>query len=90
MKSITLMIIKLLKFMKIDKSKLIEVIQKIFKTKKIKKIDHLKLGSLKRWDSLGNFNFLLEIEKEFNIKLSNEDFTNINSIKDLKKTLKKY
>lgn len=90
MKSITLMIIKLLKFMKIDNSKLIEVIQKIFKTKKIKKIDHLKLGSLKRWDSLGNFNFLLEIEKEFNIKLSNEDFTNINSIKELKKTLKKY
>ena len=46
MKSITLMIIKLLKFMKIDNLKLIEVIQKIFKTKKIKKIDHLKLGSL--------------------------------------------
>ena len=58
--------------------------------KKIENIINLKIGSLKNWDSLGNFNLLLEIEKEFKIKFSNADFTSIKSIKELKKILKKY
>lgn len=76
--------------MKIDNKKILNVVKKIFKINKIKNLDNLKIGNLKNWDSLGNFNLLLEIEKEFKIKFSNADFTTIKSIKELKKILKKY
>tara|TARA_Y100000389_G_scaffold205040_1_gene262338 strand:+ start:3220 stop:3450 length:231 start_codon:yes stop_codon:yes gene_type:complete len=76
--------------MTIDNKKIINIMKKIFKINKIDNLDVLKIGSLKNWDSLGNFNLLLEIEKEFKIKFSNSDFTTIKSIKELKKILKKY
>jgi|TARA_B110000037_G_scaffold215785_1_gene273729 acyl carrier protein len=76
--------------MKIDNKKISNIIKKIFKINKVTNLDNLKIGSLKNWDSLGNFNLLLEIEKEFKIKLSNTDFTTIKSVKELKKILKKY
>ena len=76
--------------MKIDNKKIENIIKKIFKINKVKNFNNLKIGSLKNWDSLRNFNHLLEIEKEFKIKFSNADFTSIKSIKELKKILKKY
>ena len=76
--------------MKIDNKKISNIIKKIFKINKVTNLDNLKIGSLKNWDSLGNFNLLLEIEKEFKIKLSNTDFTTIKSVKELKKILKRY
>ena len=51
--------------MKIDNKKIENIIKKIFKINKVKNFNNLKIGSLKNWDSLGNFNLLLEIEKEF-------------------------
>ena len=68
--------------MKIDNKKIENIIKKIFKINKVKNFNNLKIGSLKNWDSLGNFNLLLEIEKEFKIKFSNADFTSIKSIKE--------
>lgn len=76
--------------MKIDNKRILNIVKKIFKINKVKNLDNLKIGSLKNWDSLGNFNLLLEIEREFKIKFSNIDFTTIKSIKELKKILKKY
>tara|TARA_B100000886_G_C20302380_1_gene440246 strand:- start:315 stop:545 length:231 start_codon:yes stop_codon:yes gene_type:complete len=76
--------------MKIDNKKIVNIVKKIFKIKKVKNVNNLKIGSLKNWDSLANFNLLLEIEKEFKIKFSNIDFSSIKSIKGLKKILKKY
>lgn len=76
--------------MRIDNKKIENIVKKIFKINKVKNLNNLKIGSLKNWDSLGNFNLLLEIEKEFKIKFSNMDFTSIKSIKKLKEILKKY
>ena len=76
--------------MKIDNKRILNIVKKIFKINKVKNLDNLKIWSLKNWDSLGNFNLLLEIEREFKIKFSNIDFTTIKSIKELKKILKKY
>ena len=90
MKMINILKIKLQVFMKIDNKKIENIVKKIFKIKKVKNLNNLKIGSLKNWDSLGNFNLLLEIEKEFKIKFSNTDFTFIKSIKELKEILKKY
>ena len=90
MKMINILKIKLQVFMKIDNKKIENIVKKIFRINKVKNLNNLKIGSLKNWDSLGNFNLLLEIEKEFKIKFSNTDFTFIKYIKKLKEILKKY
>ncbi len=69
--------------------KIEKILKKVFKKSKIpKKIDNLKLGDLKEWDSLGNFNLILEIENEFSKKFNANDFSKINSIKTIKELLK--
>jgi acyl carrier protein len=74
--------------MKIIDKKILEALKKTFPKSKIpKKIDNLKIGDLKDWDSLGNFNLILEIEKIFDQRFSTKIFNQIKSIKDLKKFL---
>ena len=52
------------------KNKILTAIKNTFPNSKIpKNIDNLKMGDLKKWDSLGNFNLLLEIEKYLNVEL---------------------
>jgi len=52
-----------------------------------KSIIDLKLGDFDEWDSLGNFNLLLAIEKFYNIRFSMEQMSEIKSIKSLIKNL---
>ena len=49
----------------------------------------LKIGDLEKWDSLGNFNLLLSIEKEFNFRFSNEEISELKSIKEILTSIKK-
>ena len=80
----------ILKFMNNTNKKIIKVLKKTFSKSKIPyKIDNLKLGDLKEWDSLGNFYLLLEIEKVFNCRFETKVFSEIKSIQDIKKNLKK-
>ena len=37
-----------------------------------------KIYDYKEWDSIANFNLLLAIEKKFKIKLSSQEFNNLN------------
>jgi len=74
----------------LSKNFLINEIKKIFKKElgikvsiKNKIYDHAK------WDSLGNFNVLLKCEKYFNIKLTNKEFTNTKSFKEILKIVQK-
>lgn len=70
--------------------KIFEALKKIFPKSKIpKNIIKLKIGDIKEWDSLGNFNLLLEIEKTFNCRIDTKSFNKIKSIKDIKEFLKK-
>ena len=48
-----------------------------------KEITELKIGDLKGWDSLGNFNLLLAIEEDFSIRFSMEQISGIKSVKDI-------
>ena len=41
---------------------------------KDKKISKLKIGDFPQWDSLGNFNLLLEIEKQFSCRIDTKSF----------------
>jgi acyl carrier protein len=53
------------------------------KSKIPKNINELKIGDLKEWDSLGNYNLLLEIEKNFKIRFKSTDLTKITSINQI-------
>ncbi len=70
-----------------NNEKLKKVLKKTFTKSNIpKKIENLKLGDLEEWDSLGNFNLLLEVEKEFNYRFDTTKFSEMKSVKILKKT----
>ena len=76
-------------FMPNINKKIHEALKKTFNKSKIKNnIDSLKIGDLKQWDSLGNFNLLLEVEKIFNCRIDTKSFNKIKSVKDIKKFLK--
>ena len=50
-------------------------------------IENLKIGDLPDWDSLGNFNLLLAIEEEFTIRFGIDDFAELKSIEQIKKSI---
>ena len=56
---------------------------------KVKVKEDSKIYDFKSWDSLGNFNILLRCEREFQIKFTSKEFTNLNSYKEIEKVLKK-
>lgn len=41
----------------------------------------LQIGDVKQWDSLANMNFLMAIEKNFNIRFSFDEMSELISIK---------
>ena len=48
-----------------------------------------KMYDFEKWDSMGNFNVLLAIEKNFKIKFSSNQFNEIKSVKEILKIVKK-
>ncbi len=67
-----------------------KILEETFSKSKIpKNITKLKMGDLKEWDSLGNFNLLLAVEDEFNIKFTIKEISEIKSIKNLEQHVKK-
>ena len=48
-----------------------------------------KIYDYKNWDSLANFNILLSIEKEFNIKFNSKEFSALNTFSGILKNVKK-
>ena len=53
-----------------------------------KNIEKLQVGDFDEWDSLGNFNLILEVEKYFKVKFNANNFSKISSIESIKKYLK--
>ena len=71
-------------------NKIKDILKRTFPNSKIpQKIRDLKIGDLKEWDSLGNFNLLLEIEKVFKCRIETKSFNKIKSIRDIQEYLKK-
>ena len=65
------------------------LLEKTFPNSKVpKSIKNLKIGDLKDWDSLGNFNLLLSIEDFYNFKFELDEISNIQSIKKILEALK--
>jgi len=75
--------------MKLKKS-LIKELKKIFKQElKVNVNEKSKIYDYKNWDSLGNFNVLLSIEKKFKINFDTKEFNQLNSFKDILKIVEK-
>jgi acyl carrier protein len=73
---------------KIDKIK--KALKETFNNEKIpRNILNLKIGALKEWDSLGNFNFLLAIEDEFSVKFKMSEISSFKSVKEILQYLEK-
>ena len=67
-----------------------KILKETFSKSKIPNdISKLKMGDIKEWDSLGNFNLLLAIESEFKIRFSMKEISEIKTIKSLEQNLKK-
>lgn len=75
---------------KSNQNKIKKVLKDTFSNSKIpSNITKLKIGDLKEWDSLGNFNLLLGIEEEFKIKFNMSEISKLKSIKEIFKHLEK-
>lgn len=78
-------------FFKNNQKILLETFKKVFPKKKhLKKIDNLEINSFVEWDSIGNLNLLLEVEKKFGFKFSMEEMSEIKSIKQIKLKIKNF
>ena len=46
--------------------------------------EDLQIGDIKQWDSLANMNFLMSLEKNFNIRFSFDEMSELTSINIIK------
>ena len=59
-----------------------KVLLKVFPGLKLTgNISELKMGDIPEWDSLGNFNLLMEIENHFEIRFDIDELESLDSIK---------
>ena len=71
-----------------SKKFLVSELKKLFKTElKINVKENNKIYDTEKWDSVGNFNLLLSIEKKFKIKFNPQEFNNLNSFKEILKSV---
>lgn len=71
-------------------SDLKKILKKVFTTANVpSNIKNLKIYDIPEWDSLGNFNLLLEIEKHYKIRFSEVEISEITSIKKILEKLAK-
>tara|TARA_Y100000992_G_C21086525_1_gene405849 strand:- start:264 stop:500 length:237 start_codon:yes stop_codon:yes gene_type:complete len=69
--------------MKSKKFLTIELKELFKKELKINVKENNKIYDNEKWDSIGNFNLLLSIEKKFKIKFNPLEFNRLNSFKDI-------
>ena len=73
------------------KERLLETFKDTFPDAKFDQNDfeNLELNSIPQWDSMGNLNFLMNIEANFGIRLSSDELSETKSIKAIIKILNK-
>ena len=73
-----------------SKKFLTDELKKLFKKElKINVKESNRIYDNEKWDSIGNFNLLLSIEKKFRIKFNSLEFNRLNSFKDILKIVTK-
>jgi|GEM_PF-1059881 len=65
----------------LNRKRLIEILHDTFPDAVFDEDDaHLGLGSFPQWDSLGNFNLLLQVEEAAGVRLSSEEISETKSL----------
>ncbi len=73
-----------------SKKYLVTELTKLFKSElKVNVKESDKIYDNEKWDSIGNFNLLLSVEKKFKIKLNPQEFNQLNSFKQILKIVRK-
>ena len=73
-----------------SKKYLVAELKKLFKSElKVNVKESDKIYDNEKWDSIGNFNLLLSVEKKFKIKLNPQEFNQLNSFKQILKIVRK-
>ena len=73
-----------------SKKYLVTELKKLFKSElKINVKESDKIYDNEKWDSIGNFNLLLSVEKKFKIKLNPQEFNQLNSFKQILEIVRK-
>jgi acyl carrier protein len=73
-----------------SKKFLVAELKKLFKKElKINVKETNRIYETEKWDSIGNFNLLLTVEKKFKIKFNPQEFNNLNSFKEILKSVAK-
>lgn len=71
-------------------SKIIEIISDVLNINKKKINNNSSSKNIKNWDSLANFNILISIEKIFSIKIKTQDYSKLNTVKEIISLIKAY
>ena len=71
-----------------SKKFLVGELKKLFKKELNMNVkENNKIYNTENWDSVGNFNLLLSVEKKFKIKFNKREFNNLNSFKEILKSV---
>lgn len=70
-------------------TKLENVIRKVFELNEEKIDEKWTSDDIPAWDSLGHLNLIMEIEREYNIKVEIEEMFDVESIADIDTVIKK-
>jgi len=76
--------------MKETRSKVFSIISEQFSVSENEITDEIGPGDLAKWDSIGQLRLMLELEKQFNIKLSVDDVMSINNVRDMIRIVNNY
>lgn len=71
------------------KKKIIDIISDILNIKKKKISNKTSMNNVDQWDSLKQMQIIIAIEDEFNIRFSEDDLSDANSVEKLLKTIQK-
>jgi len=69
--------------------KLKEILAKVLLVDKTKINDRMSRKDVEEWDSMAHLMLVSEIESEFGIMMSDDDITEIKTVGDIKKVLRK-
>ena len=66
-----------------------DILKETFKHSEIpENISDLKMGDIDEWDSLGNFNLILALEKCYQIEFDLDEMEKITSVSEIEKKVK--
>lgn len=69
--------------------KLKEILAKVLLVDRTKIIDRMSRKDVEEWDSMAHLMLVSEIESEFGVMMSDDDITEIKTVGDIKRVLRK-